>query len=333
MPGNSLRWFLRSLSLCLALAAAASAVAIDGVHAQPAYPSKPIRIVVGFAAGGPSDIVARVVGASVSKTLGEQVYIENRAGASGNLATEAVARAEPDGYTLLLSTFTHPLNETLFKDFKYKAADSFEPIACLVETGLVLLVHPSLNVKTVQELVTMAKAQPGEILYATAGKGTATHVAAELFNTAAGIKMTPVHYRGGGDTIRDLLSGQVKVMFSTIPPVVALLKDGRLRGIATSGLQKDKVLPELPTIAEASVPGYSVSLWSGLSAPKGTPRPIIDRLAASARQALAEPDTLKALEAQGYSPKFLGPDEFRVFYAAEVAKWAKVASAIGTLNE
>ena len=140
-----------------------------------------------------------------------------------------------------------PVNETLFKNFKYKAADNFEPIASMVETGLVLLVHPSLDVKSVQDLVALAKAKPGDILYATAGKGTATHLAAELFNSAAGTKMTPVHYRGGGDTIKDLLSGQVKVMFSTIPPVLAFVKDGQLRGIATTGLAADKVLPELPT--------------------------------------------------------------------------------------
>jgi tripartite-type tricarboxylate transporter receptor subunit TctC len=173
------------------------------------------------------------------------------------LQPELVARAEPDGYTLLLSTFTHPVNETLFKNFKYKAVDSFEPIAAMVETGLVLLVHPSLDVKNVQELVALAKAKPGEILYATAGKGTATHLAAELFNTAAGIKMTPVHYRGGGDTIRDLLSGQVKVMFSTIPPVLGFVKEGRLRGIATTGLDEDRVLPELPTLAAAGCSGIS----------------------------------------------------------------------------
>ena len=331
---NSLHRTSARLRICLALAGAVSSVVMVGeAHAQGAYPTKPIRIVVGFAAGGPSDILARVAGAAMSKTLGEQVYVENRTGASGNLATELVARAEPDGYTLLLSTFTHPVNETLFKNFKYKAVDSFEPIAAMVETGLVLLVHPSLDVKNVQELVALAKAKPDEILYATAGKGTATHLAAELFNTAAGIKMTPVHYRGGGDTIRDLLSGQVKVMFSTIPPVLGFVKEGRLRGIATTGLDEDRVLPELPTLAAAGVPGYQVLLWSGLSAPKGTPRPIIDKLADAARQALGDPETQKALEAQGYAAKFLGPDDFRKFYANEVAKWSKVAEAIGALGD
>jgi tripartite-type tricarboxylate transporter receptor subunit TctC len=199
----------------------------------------------------------------------------------------------------------------------------------MVETGLVLLVHPSLEVKSAKDLVALAKSKPGEVLYATAGKGTATHLAAELFNAAAGIKMTPVHYRGGGDTIKDLLSGQVKVMFSTIPPVLGFVRDGQLRGLATTGLQRDKVLPELPTIAESGVSGYEVLLWSGLAAPKGTPKPIIDKLADAAKKALNDPDAQKSLDAQGYVPKYLGPADFTKFYNDEVAKWAKVTPAIG----
>ncbi len=325
---HSLRGRSTRLGIAVALAAAVASAGI--AVAQSAYPSKPIKLVVGFAAGGPSDILARVAGAAMSKSLGEQIYVENRTGASGNLATESVARAEPDGYTLLLATLSQPVNETLFRNFKYKAADNFALIASMVETGLVLLVHPSLDVKSVQDLVAMAKAKPGDVLYATAGKGTATHLAAELFNSAAGTKMTPVHYRGGGDTIKDLLSGQVKVMFSTIPPVLAFVKEGKLRGLATTGLQRDKVLPELPTIAESGIPGYEVLLWSGLSAPKNTPKPVIDKLADAARKSLDDPEAQKALAAQGYTAKFLGPAEFDKFYAAEVAKWAKVTDAIGS---
>ncbi len=305
-------------------------LALGGIaYAQANYPSKPVRLVVGFAAGGPSDILARVASTEMSKTLGEQIYVENRTGASGNIATEFVARSEPDGYTLLLATISQPVNETLFKNLPYRGADHFSMIASMVETGLVLLVNPSLEVKTTQDLIALAKAKPGEVLYATAGKGTATHLAAELFNTAAGIKMTPVHYRGGSETIRDLLSGQVKVMFSTLPPVLELVKQGKLRGIATTGRLREKSLPELPTIAEAGIPGYEVQLWSGLSAPKKTPKAIIDKLAAAARKSLEDPEALKALERQGYSPKYLGPEEFEKFYASEVAKWSKVTSSIG----
>jgi tripartite-type tricarboxylate transporter receptor subunit TctC len=330
--------FLRSLhrtsmKIRIALACAVAGAAISAcsalAHAQASYPTKPIRLVVGFAAGGPSDILARIAAASMSKTLGQQIYVENRTGASGNLATELVARAEPDGYTLLLSTFSCPVNETLFKNFKYKADDHFAEIASIVETGLVLLVHPSLDVKSVPELVALAKSKPGDILYATAGKGTATHLAAELFNAAAGIKMTPVHYRGGGDTIKDLLSGQVKVMFSTIPPVLGFVQDGKLRGLSTTGLKRDKVLPNLPTIAESGVPNYEVLLWSGLATPKGTPKAIVDKLADAAKKALDDPDAQKALDAHGYVPKYLGPAEFTKFYNDEVVKWAKITPAIG----
>jgi tripartite-type tricarboxylate transporter receptor subunit TctC len=296
--------------------------------AQANYPSKPIRLVVGFATGGPSDILARVAGAAMSKTLGQQIYIENRTGASGNLATEEVARSNPDGYTLLLATVSQPVNETLYKDFQYRGDKYFAMVSCMVQTGLVLLVNPELPVKSVQDLIALAKAKPGEVLYATAGKGTATHLAAELFDEGVGVKMTPVHYKGGGETLKDLLSGQVKVMFSTLPPVLDLIRQGKLRGIATTGLQRDKSLPDLPTIAESGIPGYEVQLWAGLSAPEATPKPIIDKLANAARLSLSDPGTLKALESQGYSPKYLGPEDFAKFYASEAAKWAKVANAI-----
>ncbi len=306
--------------------------ASSAAYAQGTYPTKSIRLVVGFAAGGPTDIIARVVGASLGKALGEQIYIENRAGASGNLATEAVARAEPDGYTLMLTPLSTAVNESLFKNFKYRVADHFEPVALLAQTSLVLLVHPTLNVKSVPDLIALAKAKPDDVLYASAGKGTATHLAAELFNTTAGTKMVAVHYKGGGETIKDLLSGQVKVMFSTIPPVLGFVQEGRLRGLATTAPTRDKNLPELPTIAEAGLPGYDVQLWFGMTVPKGTPRSVIDKLAAAVTKALDDPDTRRALTAQGYTSLAAGPEAFGKFYRNEVAKWAKVVDAIGTLG-
>ena len=207
-----------------------------------------------------------------ARSLGEQFYIENRTGAGGNIATEAVAQAEPDGYTVQVTLMSSAVNESLFKNFKIKFSKHFEPIGGIAHTGLVLLVHPSLDVKSVSDLIELEKSKPGELLYASAGDGTATHLAAELFNFMTDTKLMPVHYKGGGETIKDLLSGEMKVMFSTIPPVLGFVKDGRLRGIATTGLQRDKVLPELPTIAESGVPGFDMPLWFGLAAPKGTPR-------------------------------------------------------------
>ena len=301
--------------------------------AQTAYPTKPIRIVVGFAAGGPADIVARVVGAKVGDILGQQVVVENRTGAGGTIATETVARAQNDGYTLLLSPLANAVNETLFRDFRYKVGEHLMAVAPLAETANVLVVHPSLGVKGVAELVTLAKAKPGEIFYATAGRGTATHLTSELFNMMAGVKLVPVHYKGGAETVRDLLSGQVKVMFSSIAPVLALVQGGKLLGLATTGPSRDPALPELPTIAELGLPGFDMRLWLGLLAPAGTPRPVIDRLSPVIAQALNMQETKTALAAQGFAPLIGTPQEFDAFYRSEVAKWRKVIEATGMANQ
>lgn len=301
--------------------------------AQATYPTKPIRIVVGFAAGGPADIVARVVGAKVGDILGQQVIIENRTGAGGTIATETVARAQSDGYTLLLSPLANAVNETLFKDSRYKVGEHLIAVAPLAETANVLVVHPSLGVKNVSELVKLAKAKPGEIFYASAGRGTATHLTSELFNLMAGVKLVPVHYKGGGDTVRDLLSGQVKVMFSSIAPVLAFVKSGQLLGLGTTGPKRDPALPELPTIAESGLPGFDMRLWLGLLAPAGTPRPVIDRLSTAITQALNMQETNTALAAQGFAPLIGTPDQFDAFYRSEVAKWRKVIEATGMATQ
>jgi tripartite-type tricarboxylate transporter receptor subunit TctC len=298
-------------------------------NAQANYPNKPVKLVVGFAAGGPTDILARVVGAGMSKVLSEQIYIENRTGAGGNIATEATSRAEPDGHTLQMTLMSNAINESLFKNFKIRFAEHFEPIGGIAQTGLVLLVHPSLEVKSVSDLIKLEKSKPGSLLYASAGAGTATHLAAELFNVTAGTKMMPVHYKGGGETVKDLLSGEMKIMFSTIPPVLGFVKEGRLRGIATTGLKREAVLPDLPTIADSGLPGFDVPLWFGLAAPKGTPRPVIDKLTVALKKTLAMPDVQKALDKQGFSPMQMGPEEFAKFYATEATKWAKVVNTIG----
>ncbi len=316
-------------ALAVAATIAAADVIGDAAHAQANYPAKPIRLVVGFAAGGPADIVARVLGGKLGELLGQQVYVENRTGAGGTIGTETAARADADGYTLLIAPFANAVNETLFKDMRYKVGEHLTAVAPIAETANVLVVHPSLDMKTVSDLIALAKGKPGEIFYATAGRGTATHLATELFNMMAGTKLVPVHYRGGGDTIKDLLSGQVKVMFSSIPPVLAHVKDGRLRGIATTGPTRDAALPELPTVAESGLAGFDMRLWIGLLAPAGTPRPIIDRLAAATAQALATPDLKTAFAAQGFEAQVGTPEQFDALYRGEVAKWAKVIEATG----
>jgi tripartite-type tricarboxylate transporter receptor subunit TctC len=318
----------RRIARAVALAGLAVSSA-TAAQAQAAYPNKPVKLVVGFAAGGPTDILARVIGTGMSKIAGEQFFVENRTGAGGNIATEAAARAEPDGYTLQVTLMSSAVNESLFKNFKIKFSDHFEPIGGIAHSGLVLLVHPSLDVKSVSDLIALEKSKPGQLLYASAGAGTATHLAAELFNFMTGTKLMPVHYRGGGETIKDLLSGEMKIMFSTIPPVLGFVKDGRLRGVATTGLKRDKVLPDLPTIAEAGVPGFDMPLWFGLAAPKGTPRPTVEKLNATLKKALALPEVQETLAKQGFTVLELEPEEFGKFYAAEADKWAKVVNAIG----
>jgi tripartite-type tricarboxylate transporter receptor subunit TctC len=284
---------------------------------------------VGFAAGGPADIIARVVGAKLGDHLGQQVVIENRTGAGGTIATEAVARADADGYTLLVTPLANAVNETLFKNLRAKVGEHLMAVAPLAETANVLVVHPSLDAKSVADLIALAKAKPGEILYASAGRGTATHLTSELFNMMAGVKLNAVQYRGGGEAVKDLLSGQVKVMFSSIAPVLEHVKNGSLRGLATTGPKRDPALPDLPTIAESGLSGFDMRLWIGLLAPAGTPRPIIDRLAGAIAQALALPDMKSALAAQGFDPLIGTPDQFDAFYRGEVEKWAKVIQAVG----
>jgi len=315
--------------------AALAFLGAGGAHAQaPApFPSKPIKIVVGFAAGGPADIVARVVGAKLGDLLGTGIVIENRTGAGGYIATEAVARSEPDGYTILATPLANAANEAIYKARKIKYGENLTAVAAVAETANVLVVHPSLGARTVGELIALAKSRPGEIVYASAGRGTATHLTSELFNLMAGVKLTPVHYRGGGETIRDLLSGEVKVMFSSIPPVLEFIKDKRLTGVATTGPARDAALPDLPTVAEAGLPGFDMRLWLGFLAPAGTPRAVIDRLADATSKALKTPDMKQALAAQGFDPLPGGPDEFDRFFRAEIVKWAKVVDAVGITPE
>jgi tripartite-type tricarboxylate transporter receptor subunit TctC len=318
-----------------AVIATAGLASLGAAHAQGVTTGKPVRIIVGFAAGGATDIVARVLAAKIGESLGQQVVVENRTGAGGTIATEAVARSEPDGTTLLMTPLANAVNETLFaKTLRAKFGPDLVAVAPVAETGNVLVVHPSLDVKSVADLIALAKSRPpGDILAASSGRGTATHLTTELFNLMAGVKIGSVHYRGGGDVIKDLLSGQVKVMFATVSPVLQYVKDGSMRGIATTGPKRDIALPELPTVAESGLPGFDVRLWLGILAPVGTPRPVIDRLAAATAKALEAPDVKTAFAAQGFDPLIGTPDEFAAFYRGEVEKWRKVIETAGLTNE
>jgi tripartite-type tricarboxylate transporter receptor subunit TctC len=314
-------------ALALALIETSAAVA------QAGYPNKPIRILVGFAPGGPSDIVSRVVGAKMGEILGAQVVIENKTGAGGVIAIQEAARSAPDGYTLLNTPISAVTNEFLSKTIKYEYGKDITAVGPQAETANILVVSPSLGVKSVAEFVALAKEKPGELQYATAGRGSATHLTSELFNMVAGIKTIPVHYRGGGETVKDLLSGQVKIMFSSIAPVQEFVRDGRLIGLATTGPKRDPSFPDLPTIAESGYPGFDVRLWIGMTAPMGTPKDIIQKLADANMQALQSSEIRTALAAQGFAPMIGSAEDFDRFYLAERAKWEKVIRTTGMDKE
>ena len=329
MQGKTLMGRVALFAGALGLVAALSSAALS----QSGYPSRPVRILVGFAPGGPSDIVSRVVGAKMGEIMGAQFVIENKTGAGGVIATVEGARSAPDGYTLINTTLGTVANEFLSKTVKYEYGKDFIAVAPHAETANILVVHPSLGVKTVADLVKLAKAQPGVLQYATAGRGTATHLNSELFNMVAGINTVAVHYRGGGDTVKDLLSGGVKIMFSSIAPVQDFVRDGRLIGLATTGPKRDPAFPDLPTIDESGYPGFDVRLWIGMTAPAGTPKDIIQKLTDANKKALESPEVQKALTAQGFAPMTGSAEDFDAFYRAERTKWEKVIKQTGMDKE
>ena len=301
-------------------------------QAQSAYPARSIRMIVAFAAGGPTDIIARVIAGKLSESLGQTVFVENRPGASGNIGNETVARAANDGYTILMGSNSNAVNESLFKNINIKYGRDLIAVSPIAESSNVLVVHPSLNVKSVAELISLAKANPEQIFYATAGKGTATHLTGELFNMKAGVKLVPVHYKGGGETLKDVVSGQVKVMFSTIPPMLQFVRSGQLIGLATTGTKRDASFPDLPTMAEAGLSDFDTQLWFGLMAPAKTPSDVVSKLHAATQQALASQDVQAKLAALGYSAMPGTTVDFDTYVHREVDKWAKVIPAVGTIE-
>ena len=322
----------RQHTLCACLIAIAS-IACGAGFAQSDFPSRPIKLVVGFAPGGPSDIVGRIVGAKTAELLGQQIIVENKAGAGGLLASEMVSRAPPDGHTLLNTATSVAVNETLSKTMRFEVGKDLAAVALQAVTGNILVVHPSLGVRSMAEFIALAKSKPGELFFATAGRGTGTHMSGELFNMMAGTKLMPVHYRGGGATVKDLVSGEVKIMFSSIAPVQGLVKEGRLIGLATTGTARDEAFPELPTVAESGLAGYDMRIWVGMTAPAGTPLSIIKKIEAANNAALRLPEVQKALAAQGFAPMIGTAEQFDAFYRSERDKYAKIVTAAGLDKE
>ena len=314
-------------------ALAAALVVAYPVGAQQNYPSKPVRLVVPSAPGGGTDITARIMAPKLSEFLGQQVVVENRAGAGTMIGGEVVARSAPDGYTLLMGISTLAINPAMYKKVPYDALKDFAPITQAVSLPNILVVHPSLPAKTVKELVAFAKARPGQIQFASAGVGTNPHLAAELFLSMTGTKMLHVPYKGSGAGVIDVIAGHVPVMTPSILTGLPHAKAGRLRALGVTSAKRAGGAPEIPTIAEAGVPGYEAVQWFGILAPAGTPRPVIDRVHRDSVRVLQSADIRERLQADGADAVASTPEEFAAFLRSETVKWAKVVKAVGIQPE
>ena len=314
------------VSATIALCAVASA--LSGALAQ-AYPAKPVRIVVPFPAGGTSDILARAIGQKLSEEWKQQVLVDNRPGAGANIGAEIVAKAPADGYTLLLASTIHTINPSLYSKLAYDPVRDFSPITLIASTSQVLAVHNSVPVKTVREFIAYAKKHPGELNYSSAGNGSQPHLTAELFKSMTGIDIVHVPYKGAPPAMIDLLAGQVALTFATSPSAVPHVKAGRLRALGVSTAQRISALPEVPTIAEAGVPGFESSGSNGLVGPAGLAPAIVERLSNAVTRIVKEPAMSKYLSEQGADPLTMTPSEYGAYIKSEVAKWAKVVKTSG----
>ena len=317
-----------ALSFAVGLASLFARAASASAQAQ-SWPSKPLRIVVGFPPGASADVAARLVAAKMSESLGQSVLIENKPGAGSNIATESVVRAPADGYTLFLGTIANTINASLSKNLPFDFGRDLAPVASLASLPNLLVVTPSLGVSTVQELVAAAKRKPGEILYGSSGNGTGPHLSGELFNLMAGVKLTHVPYKGSPQAMTDLLGGRVQAMFAPASTALPHIKAGTLKVLAVSSAKRTGASPELPTIAESGLPGFETAVWFGLLAPAGTPRDIIERLNREANRALADPGVKAQFAVQGIDAMGGTAEQFAAYIKDETAKWARVVQASG----
>jgi tripartite-type tricarboxylate transporter receptor subunit TctC len=298
-----------------------------------AYPERPIRIVLGFPAGGGADVVLRTVTPGLAEELGQPVIVDNRPGAGGNLGMDAVAKAAPDGYTLLMAAPGLATNASLYENLPFDPARDFTPVGMVSSVPNVLVVNPALPVHTVAQLIDYAKEHPGELNYASSGIGTSLHLAGALFERDAGVKLTHVPYRGGPAATNDLISGQVQMMFNVLPLAVPQIKAGKLRALAVTGPTRSPALPDVPTMMEAGLKGYTAITWNGIVAPAGTPAPIVNRLNAALQRVLDRPDVQKAFAGMGQDVVKDTPEEFDAMLKAETAKWRQVIEAAGIKAE
>jgi tripartite-type tricarboxylate transporter receptor subunit TctC len=296
--------------------------------AQP-YPNKAVRIIVPFGAGGPADIYARFLGQRLQEPLGQSFVVDDRPGAGSIIGTDLVAKSPADGYTLLLMSNTHTINESLVTKKPFALMKDFVPVAPINYSDLVLVVHPSVPVKSVKELLALAKARPHGLNYASSGTGTPYHMAGELFKSMARVDIVHVPHKSSGDARTSVMSGQVEMMTDAITTMATIAKSGRVRALATTGKKRSAILPDVPTVSEAGVPGYEAPIWLGMMAPRGTPKPVIDRLNAEIVKITARADVKKAWGEQGAEPMAMTPGEFEKYLNDDIAKWAKVIRSAG----
>jgi len=311
---NVLLGLFKAVALLLALS---SAVAADE------YPNRPVRLIIPFPPGGSNDVVGRLVAKQLSEQLGQTVYVDNRGGAGGTIGTEAAVNAAPDGYTLLIVSLAHAVNPALYT-LKYDPIKSFTPISIFATGPNVLVVNPELPVKSVKELLALVKQKPGELNYASAGVGSFQHLGGELFKLMAGANMVHVPYKGGGPAMQDVIAGHVKIIFSSLVQTTPFIQSGQLRALGTGGAKRSSVLPDVPTIAEAGVPGYVADNWWGIVAPAGLPAPIAEKLYKASQAALKAPELKAQFDREGASVVVMTSDEFAEYIKTEIVKWGRV---------
>ena len=316
------------------LVVSALAVALSAVAAVPpanadTYPSRPIRLIIGFPPGSAADITARLVGDSISKTLGQQVVVEARPGAGSSLAAESVARAPADGYTLFIGTSSNVTNSVVSAELRFDFIKDFAPVAPLTGLPLILAVHPTLGVSSFKELIALAKSKPNELTYASVGPGTVPHLACELIGVRTGVKLVHVPYKGSPPAVTDLLGARVSMMLGVASTIMPHVQSGKLKALASASAKRAHIAPNVPTIAEAALPGFEANVWFGLMAPAGTPRAVVDKLAAAANKALKTEDIVDKLRKSGFEPLGGPPEEFAKFIADETQKWNVAAKAAG----
>jgi tripartite-type tricarboxylate transporter receptor subunit TctC len=313
---------------------AAAAVWPVVARAQSDYPARPVTLIVPYAAGGGNDAMARGVAGQMSKALGHQIVVENRGGAGGSIATRQLAKIAPDGYTLAIGgTGTLAIAPTLYIDAGYDPRKDFTPIGLIANSALVILVHPSLPAKNVRELIALAKVQPGKFNYASAGNGSGIHLSTVLFAVTAGIELTHIPYKGTGQALTDVIGGHVAIYFSSPAPAIGLVKEGRLRAIAVTGLTRSPIFPDVPTVAESGLPGFEAVLHYGIIAPAGTPRPIVDKLNAALRGALASDEVKNRLAVEGSEPMPTTPEEYAADIDREETLWSAIVKKSGAKAE